>query len=150
MTPKIVDRRRRRVGAMKRSTQARPTPPVVYQGDLPALERSNDAVVAAVLVMLSVQVCAAAPVIETDAGESAQVAGSLVAVGVMAQLSATAPVNPPDGVTLIVEVLADVAPGLTVMLPLFERAKAGATVVTETEPVPVALLYTEELVESGV
>lgn len=88
--------------------------------------------------MLSVEVCAVAPVIVTEAGESAQVAGSLAAIGLMAQVSATAPVKPPDGVTVIVEELAVVAPGLTVTLPLFESAKLGAVIVTE--PVPVAPL----------
>lgn len=100
--------------------------------------------------MRSVEVCAAVPEIVTEAGESAQVAGSLAAVGATAQVSATAPVSPPDGVTVMVEVLPVVAPGLTVMLPLFERAKLGVAAVTVMEPVPVALLYVEELVESGV
>ena len=46
----------------------------------------------------------------------------------MAQVSATAPVSPPDGVTVMVDVLPLVAPGLTVMAPLFESAKSGGAV----------------------
>jgi hypothetical protein len=80
-----------------------------------------------VVVRVSVEVTAVAPLIVTEAGESAQVAGSLAATGAMAQVSATGPVNPPDGVTMIVEELPVVAPGLTVMLPLFVRAKVEAT-----------------------
>jgi hypothetical protein len=47
----------------------------------------------------------------------------------MAQVIATAPVNPPDGVTVMVEVLPVVAPGLVkVMLPLLVRAMLGGGV----------------------
>jgi hypothetical protein len=94
-----------------------------------------------VVVRVSVEVAAVVPVIVTEAGESAQVAGSLVAAGATAQVSATAPVNPPDGVTVIVEVLAVVAPRFTVTLPPFERANPGvAGTLTMMEPVPVAPL----------
>jgi hypothetical protein len=81
------------------------------------------AVVAAVVVTLSVEICAVAPL--TEAGESAQVAGSPAATGAMAQVSATGPINPSAGVTLIVEILPVVAPEITVMLPLFVRLKLG-------------------------
>ena len=52
-------------------------------------------------------------------------------------VSATLPVNPPDGVTVIVDVFAVVAPRETVTaVPLI--AKLGLTgVVTVTEAVPV-------------
>jgi hypothetical protein len=51
----------------------------------------------------------------------------------MAQVIATAPVNPPDGVTVMVEVLPVVAPGLTVMLLPLVRAKlGGAATLTVT------------------
>ena len=56
-----------------------------------------------------------------DAGLREQVAGALAAVGVMAQVRLTEPVNPPDGVTVIVDV--PLAPLVTVMLPLLLRAK---------------------------
>jgi hypothetical protein len=111
----------------KSRTQARVAPPAAYLRDLPRLGWFKAAVVAAVVVRVSADVPAVAPLIVTAAGESAQVAGSLAAAGVMAQVSATAPVNPPEGVTVIVEVLPVVAPGLTVMLPPLVRANAGAT-----------------------
>ena len=101
-------------------------PPPAYQGIPPAFRWSKAAVVAAVVVRVSADVPAVVLLIVTEAGESAQAAGSLAAVGAMAQVRATAPVNPPDGVTLIVDVLPVVAPGLTVMLPLLVRAKLGA------------------------
>ena len=91
------------------------------------MKRSKVAVVGAVVVRVSVEVPVVAPLIVTEVGESAQVAGSLAAAGVIAQVSATAPVNPPEGVTLIVDVLAVVAPRLTMILPLFVRSNAGAT-----------------------
>ena len=62
-----------------------------------------------------------------------QVAGSLAAVGVMAQVRLTVPVNPlAPGVTVMVEVLPLVAPGLTEMLPplLREKVLAAADTVT--------------------
>jgi hypothetical protein len=83
-------------------------------------------VVAAVVDTVNVAVCAVVPLkFVNEAGERLHVAGSLAAVGVMAQVSATVPVNPPDGVTLIVEVLPVVAPGLTVMAPLWPGRKTG-------------------------
>ena len=108
---------------------------------MPGVGWFTAAVVAAVVVRVSEEVCAVVPLIVTEAGESAQVAESLAAAGVMAQVRATAPVNPPEGVTLIVEVLPVVAPGLAVMFPLLVRAKlGGGAAVTVIEPVPVALL----------
>jgi hypothetical protein len=69
-------------------------------------------VVAAVVDTVSVDVCAA-PLIATEAGERLHVAGSLAAVGEMAQLRLTVPVKPLTGVTVIVEVFPVVAPGAT-------------------------------------
>ena len=60
----------------------------------------------------------------TEVGLSEHVAGALAAVGVMAQLRPTEPVNPPDGVTVMVDV--PLPPLVTVMLPLLVRAKLGA------------------------
>jgi hypothetical protein len=66
---------------------------------------------------------------------------------VMAAISATLPVKPPAGVTVIVDVFPVVAPGATVTaVPL--NAKEG--LVTDTEAVPEAPVYTEELAASGV
>jgi acyl dehydratase len=69
--------------------------------------------VAAVVLTVKVAVCADAPVIVTDTG-TLHVAGSLEAVGVIAQVRLIAPVKPPAGVRVMVEVLAVVAPGGTV------------------------------------
>ena len=58
------------------------------------------------------------------------VTGLVAPVGpVTAQLRLTFPVNPPDGVALIVEVL-PVAPWITVMFPLLVSAKPGVEPVT--------------------
>lgn len=97
------------------------------------------------VVRVSTDVPAVAPLIVTEAGERAQVAGSLAAAGAMAQVSATAPVNPPDGATLIVEELPVVAPGLTVMFPLLVRAKLGVgaavtVTVTALDVLPLKLV----------
>jgi hypothetical protein len=63
---------------------------------------------------------------------------------------ATLPVNPPAGVTVIVEVLLVVAPGATVTaVPLTVKLGFTAT-VTVTGAWPVALAYVAELWESGV
>ena len=84
---------------------------------------------------VSVAVCALAPLIVTEAGERLHVAGSLAAVGEMAQLRLTVPVKPLTGVTVMVEVFPVVAPGatltavpLTVMLVTLSGTDAVAVV----------------------
>jgi len=92
-----------------------------------------------VVVMLSVAVSAPLAIV-TEPGDMLQVAGSVDAFVVNAQDSATVPVNPPEGVTVIVEVLPLVAPGATVIWPPLVRANvpAGAAVtVTLTSEVTV-------------
>ena len=93
------------------------------------------------VVIFSVDVCAVAPLMVTEVGDRAQVAGLLAAVGVIAQVRATAPVNPPEGVTLIVEVLPVLAPAATEMAPLLVRAKepVDTAVVTVTFTVVVSV-----------
>jgi hypothetical protein len=60
---------------------------------------------------------------------------------VTAQLSATVPVNPPTGVTVIVDVFPLVDPGATVIPPLLLIAKPALdTLSTTTTADPVALL----------
>jgi Zn-dependent protease len=54
-----------------------------------------------------------------------QVAGLVAATGVTAQVKATLPVNPLDGVRVIVAVLPEVAPAWKVIAPLLLRAKLG-------------------------
>jgi hypothetical protein len=78
-----------------------------------------------VVVAVSVVVSAVEPLIVTVVGERLQVTGLEALDGdvVTAQVSATAPENELDGVTVIVEV--PVAPAvLTLMAPLFERVKS--------------------------
>jgi hypothetical protein len=75
----------------------------------------------------------------TDAG-TLHVAGSLAAVGVMAQLRVTVPVKPFAGVTVIVEVLPVVAPGATETAEPVTMKVGGGGAVTGTTAAPVALL----------
>jgi len=85
------------------------------------LAGSFRAVVGGVVMTVRTAVCGPAPVIVAEDG-MLQVAGSLAAVGVMAQLRAIAPVNPPPGVRVMVEVLPLVAPGATVtFVPVREK-----------------------------
>jgi hypothetical protein len=77
--------------------------------------------VAAVVVTVSKTVCGVVPLMVTEAG-TLQVAGSFVAAGVMAQLRATAPVKPLDGVTVIDDTFPMVAPGATeIDVPIMVR-----------------------------
>jgi len=73
---------------------------------------------------VSVEVAAAVPLTETDAGLRLQDGGLVALVGelVTAQERVTVPVNELDGVTVMV-VVPVAAPGLTVMLPLFDKEK---------------------------
>lgn len=115
----------RRFDGMPNSrTSASAAPPADGQIDFFVLLR--DVVVAAVVFTVSVVVCAAVPVIVTDAG-MLHVAGSLAAVGEMEQARLTAPVNPFEGVSVIVDVLPVVAPGAMVTaVPEIARPGAGA------------------------
>lgn len=69
------------------------------------------ALVAAVVVTVSVEVCAVVPLNVTDDGESEHVGGSLAATGAMEQVRFTVPENPLVPTTLIVAVFPVVAPG---------------------------------------
>ena len=106
-------------------------------------------VVAAVVEMVSVEVCAVVPEKPvSDAGDMLQVAGSLAALVVNAQVRLTVPVNPDCGVTVMVEVLPVVAPGVaieTAVPPMVKVGGGGAGVVKEAIApvvVPVALWAT--------
>jgi hypothetical protein len=128
-SPIMASQLRRRLGTKKKST-ARTAPPVEGQNSL----SGSLSAVAAVVLTLRVEVRAPL-VMLTDVGLSEQVAGALAAVGAMAQVRLTEPVNPPDGVTVMVDVLPELAPRVTVMLPLLLRAKVpvvGAATVTLT------------------
>jgi hypothetical protein len=121
-----------------KNTRARAAPPADGQNSFLVWLRAVDA---AVVLTVKVAVCAAVLPTATDVG-MLHVMGSLAAVGVIAQLKLTVPVNPPDGVTLIVAVLPVVAPRDTVILPLLVRAKLpmpleGVAMVTVTRTVSV-------------
>src|ERR1035441_8458682 len=98
--------------------------------------------VAAVVEMVRVAVCAVVPVIVTDTGAKLHAAGSFAATGVMVQLRLTVPIYPFNGVTVMIEVFPVVAPRATETdagVPL--TVNVGFTaVVTVTEFDPVALL----------
>jgi hypothetical protein len=66
----------------------------------------------------------------------------------IAQLIFTAPVNPPAGVTVIVDVFPVVAPGFTVMLPLSVSeidGSAGALTVNAIGVLPVIVAFVESV-----
>jgi hypothetical protein len=88
-------------------------------------------VVVEVVLTVRVPVTAAVPETVTE-GVTLHVAGlvGLVSAVVTAQVRATAPVNPLDGVTLMVDVLPVVAPGLTVTPPLPDSANPAAALAT--------------------
>ena len=90
--------------------------------------------VAAVVFTVSVAVAADDSVMLTLAG-MLQVGGSLglAMLVVITQARLTAAAKPPEGVTVMVDVFPDPAPGLIVRLPLFVSVKLGlAGAVTET------------------
>ena len=92
----------------------------------------TEAVVAAVVLTVSVDV-PAPPV--TAAGLSAQVAGWLAAVGVMAQVRFTVPVKPATAAMVIVEV--EVAPaaieaGVSAVPAMLKSGVRGATTLNPT------------------
>lgn len=63
---------------------------------------------------------------ETEVGERLQVVGLVAPLGefVIEHVRDTVPVNELEGVTVMVEVLPLLAPGVTLMLPLFDRVKS--------------------------
>ena len=93
------------------------------------------------MVTVSVDVAGEAPTTLADDGLMEQVAGALDAVGVIAQLRLTVPVNPPDGVTDIVD--EPLAPLVTVMLPLLLRANDADPDVTFTFTTAVFVIAPE-------
>jgi hypothetical protein len=75
-------------------------------------------------VIVSVEVPAVVPVIFTGV-VTVQVPGLLAAVGEIAQVRLTFPVNPPAGVMVIVAVLPVVAPAWKLIAPLLVSAMLG-------------------------
>ena len=93
---------------------------------------------AAVVEMVRVAVPAVAPVMLTGLVEpKLRVGGSCApfALEVTAAVSATLPVKPPVGVTVMVEVFPVVAPGVTVTAVPVIVKPGGAVTVTEACPV---------------
>jgi hypothetical protein len=78
-----------------------------------------------VVVAVRMELCAAVLLIETEAGDTLQVVGLVAPEGELdtEHVRATVPANELDGVTVMVEVLPLVAPGVTEMFPLLERVK---------------------------
>jgi hypothetical protein len=101
---------RRRAGIPTSRTHVRTTALVDDQESFLAGLRAR---VAAVVFTVRVVVCAVKPLIVAEAG-ILQVAGSLLAIGVIAQLRLITPMNPPDGVKLIMDVFPVAGPGITV------------------------------------
>jgi hypothetical protein len=83
-----------------------------------------------VVTIVSVPVAAVVPEMVTE--DVTVQLGAVIPPGGFAstQVRFTAPVNPFDGVAVIVDVLPVVAPGNTVTLPLFVSANPGAVLVT--------------------
>ena len=74
-------------------------------------------------------VCAAAPLMVAEVG-MLHVAGSFAALGEIAQLRRIAPVNPPVGVKVIVEVFPEVAPRtILIAVPVMEKPGVGGLMV---------------------
>jgi len=92
------------------------------------------ALVAAVVVIVSVDVCAVVPVIETEGGDRLHVTGSLSAIELTEQVRLTVPVNPFAGVTVIETVLPVVAPGTMFNDELTPAITNAGPAVTVTEP----------------
>jgi hypothetical protein len=107
--------------------------------------------VAAVVKIVSVELCAAVPVIVTEPGVKVQVGVSLAASGATEQVRFTVPVNPFDGVTVIGAVFPVVAPRKTLSVELppptinvgaaFTVSATVAVAVNEPE-VPVIVTVT--------
>lgn len=143
-SPSIDGHLRRRAGMPKKTARARTAPPAGVQNGFAGL---LSAVVAGVVLMVNTSVCAVVPLMVTDAVARPHVGGSTAPEGevVIAQVIATAPVNPPYGVAVIVEVLPVVAPGITAILPLLVRAKLGTGgVVTLTITVVITVIAPDD------
>jgi hypothetical protein len=133
-----VDIRRRRVGTIRTSNPASATPPPIGSNRILGF---SIAAATAVVLTVSVAVPAVVPLIAI--GEVTEHVGvSVPLVGETAQLKATLPVNPPPGVTVIVDVFPLVAPGEAIVIaPLFVSVTVSVadTAVTITPTVVVAV-----------
>jgi hypothetical protein len=129
----IPSRLRHFLGEPQIRMQANIVPPVGSHGTFGRVGRLALAAVAAVVEIVRVAVTGAVPV--TFAGlvePKLNVGGSMAPLGlaIMAAVSVTAPVNPPAGVNVIVEVLPIVAPRVIVTeVPVMEKAGGGRLMV---------------------
>ena len=144
MTSSIVTAKnlchRRRDEIENKSTPANATPPTGGHAEPARLGTTTAAEEAAVVVMVSVADPEAVPVIVTGLVEPKLNVGAYWAFAgleVIAALNATAPVNPPEGLTAMTDVLPVVAPfDRFTAVPLM--AKFGPITVTVAEPLALA------------
>lgn len=113
--PTIASQLRRRRGSLKSSINAKVIPPVDGQS---SFFIGLAALVAAVVFTVSTTVGVAVLLTVTELGARLHVAGSLAAVGVIAQLRFTVPAKPFCDVIVTVAVLPVVAPGSIVIEPV--------------------------------
>ena len=141
--PSMVCQLRRRAGIPKSRMQARVAPPAAYQGTPGRLGWTRAALVAAVVVIVRVAVPAVVPVMLAGLVEPKLKEGRYWApagLEVTEAVSATLPVKPPAGVTVMVEVSV-VAPGATVTaVPLTVKLELTGEVTVTAADVPDALL----------
>ena len=140
--PNSARRLRLVIGSAKSSKHAAmaPAPPGQRMRELGEFDALPDDEVVAIV---SVAVAAEDPVILTGLVEPKLSTGRFVApagCAAIVAVSITLPVNPPDGVTVIVEVLPEVAPALTLSATAPIAKLAGTGAVTVTVAVPDALL----------
>lgn len=116
--PSTLHHFRLRAGMLTAKMQARAVPPIHGSTNLPVRLRAP---LGPVVFTVRAIVCAVVPLMVTEAG-TLQVAGSLAAWGVIAQLRLITPVNPFEGVKLKVEVFPAGAPGVTLTaVPVMEN-----------------------------
>lgn len=132
---------RRRAGMPRSTRKHRTALPPEYHAMVRglAVDAGQELVVVAVVEMVRVAVPAAAPVMLTGVVvPKLKVGGSVPPLGLVAAVavSATLPVNPPVGVTVMVEVFPVVAPAATETAGP-AMVKVGGTTVTVTEAAPV-------------
>jgi hypothetical protein len=128
----------------KSSKQASVAPPAAYQGTPGRLGWTSAALVAAVVVMVRVAVPAGVPVMLAGLVEPKLKEGRYWApagLEVTEAVSATLPVKPPAGVTVMVDVFPVVAPGARVTaVPLTVKLELAGEVTVTAADVPDALL----------
>jgi hypothetical protein len=122
-------------------SNANEAPPATYHGSPGRFGITAALVVAAVVENVSVAVPAATPVIATGVVvPKLRVGGYRLPVGldVIAAVNATLPVNPPVGVSVIVEAFPVVAPGATVTAVPATVKLGGAVTVIAALPLPLS------------